>query len=811
MKAKIITVIALVSLIGSLSIIAMPAVSHAVTPSPGTYEAYPPFLEASVPPLVMLVMGRNHKLYYEAYNDASDLDGDGSLDVTYKPDAIDYYGYFDSFKYYEYVSTDGGRFEPRGPTVNAGGTVDGIGKMAPSGDYWSGDFLNYLTMSRMDAMRKVLYGGKRSTDTDTDTVLERAYIPRDAHSWGKEYTDEATNGYKISDYTPFGQPAAGKRHLFGSGSLVAPGSASYAPLLRVKLDSDHRIWTWVTAESGNGILGDTLVGTPEYEYDVRVQVGVQDKPDLKSEKAYGSGAAAVFKPIGILQRHGEPDRMYFGLITGSYGNHLSGGVLRKNIGSINDEINPATGQFTYKTDTTVGGIIKTIDNLRVIGFDHGSHRWDHTTYAGPIVEGQNYMWGNPVAEMMYESLRYFAGASNTTEFSSSVADGNDRGLDLPLENWVDPFDQNTGFPACSKPIMLVLSDINPSYDTDQLPGSYFGGSGSFGAFNAKAEADTISSGEGFGGTSAHYIGQSGGYTDTSCSAKGVTGLGDIRGLCPEEPTKLGGYYAASVAHYGWRTDLSAAPGDQQVSTYTVGLASPLPRIDIPMGTGSITLVPFAKTVYSTGGGGVTPDRGDFQPTCAIVDLYVDAITPTSGKFWVTYEHAEQGSDYDMDALITYEYAKTSDTTLDIKISSMESTPGGSSKQHFGYIISGTDADGVYLEIKNNTQLDNDDRDYYLDTPAGCGPNGGALDPCWDDNTHLPNETTRTFTLGSASAATLLKNPLWYAAKWGGFEDENEDRHPRSGQRMGPGRRRRPGHLLLRGQSLEAGGAAQQVL
>ena len=122
------------------------SVCRAVAPVPETYEAYPPFLATNVPPMVMLVMGRNHKLYYEAYNDASDLDGDGSLDITYKPDVIDYYGYFDSFKYYQYSATNN-RFEPVGTTVD---------KTAPSGDYWSGDFLNYVTMTRMDALRKVL-------------------------------------------------------------------------------------------------------------------------------------------------------------------------------------------------------------------------------------------------------------------------------------------------------------------------------------------------------------------------------------------------------------------------------------------------------------------------------------------------------------------------------------------------------------------------------------------------------------------------------------------------------------------------------
>ena len=61
------------------------------------FTAIPPFVSSGAPPLVMLVMGRDHKLYYEAYNDASDLNDDGVLDIHYKP-SIDYYGYFDSYK-----------------------------------------------------------------------------------------------------------------------------------------------------------------------------------------------------------------------------------------------------------------------------------------------------------------------------------------------------------------------------------------------------------------------------------------------------------------------------------------------------------------------------------------------------------------------------------------------------------------------------------------------------------------------------------------------------------------------------------------
>jgi type IV pilus assembly protein PilY1 len=115
------------------------------------YTMTPPFLTAAAPPLVMIVMGRSHKLYYEAYNDASDLDGDGDLDVGYKPDEIDYYGYFDSYKCYTYQNS---RFEPTSLSVsNAAGTND---KACSGGSEWGGDLLNYLTMTRMDAMRKVL-------------------------------------------------------------------------------------------------------------------------------------------------------------------------------------------------------------------------------------------------------------------------------------------------------------------------------------------------------------------------------------------------------------------------------------------------------------------------------------------------------------------------------------------------------------------------------------------------------------------------------------------------------------------------------
>lgn len=167
----------------------------------------PLFLTESVPPLTMLVIGRDHKLYFEAYNDATDVNGDGTIDLDFNPD-IDYYGYFDSYKCYQYSSTEQ-YFYPVS-----------ISPLKTCSGQWSGNFLNYLTTARLDAIRKVLYGGYRAIDSTNFTALQRTYIPQDGHSWGKEYNNATSNGYSISLYTPFSSPSqASNYHLFANTTL----------------------------------------------------------------------------------------------------------------------------------------------------------------------------------------------------------------------------------------------------------------------------------------------------------------------------------------------------------------------------------------------------------------------------------------------------------------------------------------------------------------------------------------------------------------------------------------------------------------
>lgn len=922
------------------------------------YSLIPPFVTQGVPPLVMLVLGRDHKLYYEAYNDISDLDGDGQMDTGYKP-AIDYYGYFDSYKTYRYDSSDG-RFEPVAVTTDKkipqGQRYSGTGLKADG--LWSGDFLNYLTTSRMDALRKVLYGGYRATDTATDTTLQRVYIPQDAHTWGKEYQSVARDGYDIRDYAPLGLPISDKYHLLASTTLADNGT----PLLRVLPDSAHRIWEWVSKEqpvadgslespgnvynsyprnadefrnlenhwaneeykwgsgsiseingSGNpfgsdeyylniiegklnipndyptgnyyfAVNGDDAVDvtisgrslnkrnrlenvqktvgwydahsacdsadpancqdlhqgyikldagrtydlkfrhqekegddsyslywkTPDAstwalvpaaylsdliqttynlntahsvitDFHAKVQVCQADMPEANCKRYPGGN----YKPIGLLQRHGEGNSMYFGLITGSYAKNTSGGVLRKNISSIADEIQANTGQFK----TTVNGIIKTINTLRTVGYTYTSPGWGQPSYYyhqncgwianRPINEGECRMWGNPIAEMMYEGLRYFAGKESPTSAFSYDGTTDDGSLGLPKPAWQNPYGASR-FPACAKPFMLVLSDVNPSYDSDQLPGV----NPAFGSgittdltdMDVSELADTISDAEGVSG-GYHYIGQVGDTYDSGPSAREVTSLADIRGLAPEEPTKQGSYYSASVAYYGNKTDISNADGDQKVTTYAVALASPFPRIEIPVNGQTITLIPFGKSVGGGAyGSNIAADKNSFQPTNSIVDVFMQELTPTYGKFRINFEDVEQGADHDMDAIVVYEYFINNDNTVTIKLTSEYAA--GSIQQHMGYVISGTTADGTYLEVRDTDTGIYDDPDYYLDTPPGqFHPN--PID--WRDNDPLPLESERTFSPGTTTAATLLKDPLWYAAKWGGFEESSGSTVPEPDQ------------------------------
>ncbi|HJT98997.1 MAG TPA: hypothetical protein VJ696_11845, partial [Rhodanobacteraceae bacterium] len=153
----------------------------------------PLFTQSAQPPLMMMVMSRDEQLFNKAYDDYSDLDGDGVLDTTYQ-DRFDYSGYFDPALCYTYGS---GQFSA---SAKATGTV-AAGQKYPhqcTGAY-SGNFMNWVSMSRLDVLNFVFSGGKRVTpEASNGAVLERAPIPPDLHAWVKVYS-----GSDIAKFTPY--------------------------------------------------------------------------------------------------------------------------------------------------------------------------------------------------------------------------------------------------------------------------------------------------------------------------------------------------------------------------------------------------------------------------------------------------------------------------------------------------------------------------------------------------------------------------------------------------------------------------------
>ena len=708
--------------------------------------------------LVQLIVERDNKLFFEAYPTYQDINGDGVLDNKFKPDEIDYYGYFSSDFCYTH---NGSYFSASSLGIDKKCTAD------PNS--WSGDFLNYATMTRMDVMLRALYGGRRIIDTDSQTVLRRAFVPWTIHTWGVEYESESVDGYRLSDYTPLSQPQNGRRHHFATNNRVSLGDI---PHLRIRENSNGRIWDWVDK---NNTQGD---GSSDEDLIVDVEVCA---PGFINEACslYPNGN---HKPTGILHTYGENNAMYFSLLTGSFENNLQGGVLRKSMKSFTDEIDSFTGVYNSSE-----GIVHTLNSIQIPN-DFRNGTTAEMNDCGFISErifnnGECRVWGNPIAEMMFEGMRYLAGAGAPTPMfydDAANAASVDNELGLPTASWDDPYSANQPYGQCSSAYQLVISDPSPSFDGDQLPGSEFDTftQSALGSMDVGSLADFISSQEpelpGL-----KFIGEANGVSDRAPSAKLVTTFATARGQSPEAAHREGSYYASSVAYYGHQNDVHPnVNGEQNVSNFTLALGSQIPTIKVKVGSNEVQIAPYAVTVNSAckirGAPFASVDSDVFAPVDAIVGFDVENASDTTGSFRVSFENMEQGGNNDMDTLVRYEYEVIGG---EVEVTTTTLGSSGCFNQHLGFSISGTTADGIYLVVRDKVTNANKDEDFKLDVPAG--QRAGSAN--WEDGQALPHNSAITFTPSSAPAAQTLESPLWYAAKWGGFRDANDDGLPQTAE------------------------------
>ena len=761
----------------------------------------------SAPGLVMLTMSRDHRLFYAAYNDTSDLDGDGVVDVGFKPN-ITYYGNFVSDRCYDYNGTPdttpstSRKFSPVALATATGCKVGATRR-------WHGNWLNWAATSRIDALRRVLYGGYRVSDPSGSgavTLLQGSFVPNDSHIWGKEFRP-GRDAYDIEQYADLAAPTgASKQHLFvvKSPNVAAgtyPFNTSNAPNLRFITNADQtteRIWLWASADVAQGIGADTANfskgGGRNSVASVAVAIRVDACVPIGGVREAGcvgyptTSTPVIWKPTGVLHDYSVNDALKFGLITGSYQKNYSGGVLRRNIASFKSEISAATGQFS-----TNDGIARTMDRLTVHGWNSSGSTYDCgylTTANRP--EGACKSWGAPVGEMMYEGLRYLSGKSaSTSAYSSGVATGADltMGFSAPPA-WLNPFRAKAdgGNPICSRPVQMVIADPLTSFDSDQLPGSYYAPTAGFGTalgssdlagLNVTTEADAIWAAEGLG-TRNVFIGQSNALNyDGNPTPKPASGFSQLIGHAPDETQSRGSFYSAGVARFGrvtgipvgaptgYPTVVPTVPG-QKLDTLAVALGSLTPKIEFnnPQG-GKISIIPLSKAVANAG---IVRTPGAYQATGAITGFYYANSTPTSVSAVVNFSDADQGTDNETDAQVRYDISLVGNS-LTIQMTQIDPAPGGI-QSNLGFVISGTGTatDGLYLETR--TSNSNPAQIYYLDTLAGQLPKTAAS-PL--NGTVLPTfgtTTSRVFvvTAPSSSGSFIPHDTLWYAAKYGGPTD-----------------------------------------
>ncbi|WP_199688228.1 hypothetical protein [Noviherbaspirillum sedimenti] len=503
-------------------------------------------------PRIMLVMSRDHELSKKAYSDHSDLNNDGVLDITYT-DTIDYYGYFDSKKCYTYANS---RFEPAGSAAGA--------NSHHCSSQWSGNFLNWVSMTRMDVLRKTLYGGLRSTDDDGGsavgkTVLERAMLPSDVHAFSKTFAP-AGGATEMLRYTPYNQAIVSFCNATRSSGMSRATTA--APQIQVAYGAFPR-WA-MTALNQCGTSNTASEGRPAtLAADLTARVAVCVTGMLEDNcTAYGANR----KPTGLLQKYGEKEalsRVQFGLLTGSYSKNKSGGVLRKNtswltnnLTAANNEVNSSTGQFINQ-GTSDAGIINTVNRIRVSGWDYGANTHQNGCNSPGILtfaDGQCVDWGNPLAEMYLEAIRYLAGKAAPTTAFDTTTDEQTHLPSLPKVTWQDPLPNDQW---CALSSTVVLSTGLNSFDRDQLTGH--------GIANLDVVASTNTVGKLIleNGTNTYLIGSNGTVTttDDQCTGKALTAdgttsnLSDASGICPEIPSLKGGYHIAGLAFSNQSIDL----------------------------------------------------------------------------------------------------------------------------------------------------------------------------------------------------------------------------------------------------------------
>ncbi|MBF0214190.1 MAG: hypothetical protein HQM00_11625, partial [Magnetococcales bacterium] len=515
--------------------LSLPPLSGAVHgASNADYAALPPTLPHLVDPNVMLNLSIETPMQGAAYNDQPNgalcggrINDGGTVGVCYSH-AQEYIGYFDPDKCYQYTNS---RFEPIAPAN--GHQCSG---------QWSGNFLNWTSMTAIDEFRWALTGGNRQTDTTALTVLERANMGlAKGDSWFPVKMIATARNVAPSTVTPYTES---KIYLYNHGYQLDVGTS------------------W---------------GGSEKAANLNLRIKVCDTGVSLEENCTDYGTH--HKPQGLIQNNAY--RMRFAVMSYTRDNSQSrdGGVLRANMKYVGPLRPAATGGLEtnpYAEFNANGLFVANPDQVSLTAGVGNSGVINYLNRFG----ANGYKSYDPIGELFYECINYFKHRNPTSEYSSGLTDAQKDGFPV-ITNWIDPVQH-----ACQHHFIIGINDANPWLDK-QLPGAtvtnnryfdlrdlaqdatdYGNPSNPDADINVTTLTNTVGELQHLNGTT-QCVGCTANSCDMSANNKLIPALGRVFGTCPY-PGKENSYYIAGLAYYARSKDLRAdLPGEQTISTFMV--------------------------------------------------------------------------------------------------------------------------------------------------------------------------------------------------------------------------------------------------
>ena len=479
-------------------------INEAFSASPGIsqYTAFPPFSGTLTKPNVLLNVDTSFSQFYFAY----DFDYNQVTSADYRDDTLipvsqgfdstkTYYGYFEPDEWYIYDSING-EWTTTGAT-----TAD-----------WKGNFLNWLTMRRVDILKKVIVGGKTRarigvTGDPHDLLGQKAFTGYDGYQ--KEVPDDV-----LCDVSPLGGGCMSTNSTtFTFNNDLVDITDEHAPMPEpITLTDVSAFSVGPTYDSTNDkkvivhrdsepegvvqMVGDNVRWGLEFISD-QAQYDNPDPGDTSEEHGcghdgHGGMYTETFQCTGT--HHGELPEPFIDKV------NVEGGIVVVPCGYYDNNVT-VTINGTAETLTRAEAIVKLIANNI------------------PLTPA------TPIAESLWTATGYFQQRGT----GALYPDGS-----YPVGNGVDPYNYaddpatDTDWTPCAKSFVITITDGEPTTDrnidtttlSDAFNTTYTDGTGALPGWEGSDYFWTLNG--------SHYIDEVAlwGHVDLSASAEKYRDLRD---------------------------------------------------------------------------------------------------------------------------------------------------------------------------------------------------------------------------------------------------------------------------------------------